>query len=137
MALGLTERLTDQINLLKADIPPELNRAADKTLTAIRVQVGDSIDQAIALSRTSENKVITFASGIHFINKTIELYGIDSGLTVTAEDGAILSGGTPIKPLFEWSADCGMTSPIKCIKLHNTGILNGLFHNGNRMIRAR
>ena len=110
-----------------------------------RVKRGDSIHDVVDIARhkvlsKGRRARVVLSSGTHFLHQTLHLGAGHSGLTITGEEGAVLSGGIPLNITWRPSARCAaITGAAGCLEADVSieQAIPGLRQGGRRLIRAR
>ena len=111
----------------------------------IRVKTGDSIHAAVDFARRDviskgKRARIVLSGGTHFLGQTLELGPEHSGLTLTGEEGAVLSGGVRLNVTWRSSPHCvNVTGIPGCLEadISSEQAIPGLRQGDRRLIRAR
>lgn len=123
-----------------------LDETSDSDRSLPVAVVVQTAGEALALSRRLKrpyHTTIVFRKGIHFLRETIVLGPADSGLTITGEPDAWLSGGIEIPSDQSWGWDCNLNLEVRVTNLTNLlrnyslPTLPSLFGREHRLIRAR
>ena len=110
-----------------------------------RVKTGDSIHKIVDIARQEvlskgRRARVVLSSGRHFLQQTLQLGAGHSGLTLTGEEGAVLSGGVPLNITLRPSARCvAITGVPGCLEADMSieHAIPGLRQGARRLIRAR